>query len=218
MNPTMQKMILMCCAMAFIAMAQAKSIDNAKLSIHKNNIKVWTYQDERHPVFLYKAETSYDVPIEKAVSLILDVEQAVKWVPYMGSIKLLSRDNIKGDFTLYMVLDFPFPLKDRDLVVQGKMIKNANGQITIRNKAISTGYALNPNYVRLTDYQGDWTFQKLGNNKVKVSTYGYANPEGSIPLTFVNMFVQQQPYQMLQKMKTELAKPVSSSVLPEALR
>lgn len=142
----------------------------------------------------------------------------MKWVPYMGSIKVLSRDDKKGDFTLYMVLDFPFPLKDRDLIVQGKMIKDANGQITIKNKAIQTGYALNPNYVRLTDYQGDWTFQKLANNKVKVSTYGYANPEGSIPLTFVNMFVQQQPYQMLQKMKTELAKPVTTPVLPEALR
>jgi len=34
----------------------------------------------------------------------------------------------------------------------------------------------------------------------------------------VNMFVQQQPYQMLQKMKTELAKPVTTPVLPEALR
>lgn len=214
----MKKLILMAYAVAFAATAQSTSVQNAKLSINKNNIKVWTYQDERNPVFLYKAETTYNVPIENAVSLILDVDHTVKWVPYMGSIKVLSRDDKKGDFTLYMVLDFPFPLKDRDLIVQGKMIKDANGQITIKNKAIQTGYALNPNYVRLTDYQGDWTFQKLANNKVKVSTYGYANPEGSIPLTFVNMFVQQQPYQMLQKMKTELAKPVATPVLPEALR
>ena len=70
----------------------------------------------------------------------------------------------------------------------------------------------------MNDYQGDWTFQKLANNKVKVSTYGYANPEGSIPLKFVNLFVEQQPYQMLQKMKTELGKSSSVPVLPEALR
>lgn len=214
----MKKVILMICAVVFAAAAQPKSVPNAKLSINKNNIKVWTYQDKNNPVFLYKAETTYDVPIEQAVHLIIDVDNAVKWVPYMGNVKVLSRDDKKGDFTLYMVLDFPFPLKDRDLIVQGKMIKDANGQITIKNKAIQTGYALNPNYVRLTDYQGDWTFQKLANNKVKVSTYGYANPEGSIPLTFVNMFVQQQPYQMLQKMKTELAKPVATPMLPEALR
>ena len=169
-------------------------------------------------MFSYRAETVYDTSIEKAVSLVLDVENAVKWVPYMGSVKVLSRDDKKGEFLLYMVLNFPFPLKDRDLVVQGKIQKNAQGIISIKNKAIDKGYAKNPNYVRLNDYQGDWTFQKLANNKVKVSTYGYANPEGSIPLKFVNFFVEQQPYQMLQKMKTELGKSSSVPVLPEALR
>ena len=214
----MKKVILMTCAVAMFATAQAKPLDNAKLSINKNNIKVWTYQNSQNPVFLYKAETIYDTPLEKAVGLILDVDHAVQWVPYMGSVKVLSRDDKKGEFLLYMVLDFPFPLKDRDLVVQGKMVKDAQGVISIKNKAIDKGYAKNPDYVRLTHYEGDWSFQKLANNKVKVSTYGYANPEGSIPLTFVNMFVQQQPYQMLQKMKLELAQRSSIPALPEALR
>ena len=176
----MKKVIFMACAVAFTAAVQAKTMDNAKLTINKNNIKVWTYQNAQNPVFQYKAETSFDVPIEKAVSLILDVENAVNWVPYMGSVKVLSRDDQKGEFSLYMVLDFPFPLKDRDLVVQGKMRKDAQGIISIQNKAVKKGYPINPNYVRLTDYEGDWTFQRLGNQKVKVSTYGYANPEGSI--------------------------------------
>ena len=211
-------MILMSCAVAMFATAQAKPLDNAKLSMNKNNIKVWTYQNSQNPVFLYKAETIYDTPLEKAVGLILDVDHAVQWVPYMGSVKVLSRDDKKGEFLLYMVLDFPFPLKDRDLVVQGKIVKDAQGVISIKNKAIDKGYAKNPDYVRLTHYEGDWSFQKLANNKVKVSTYGYANPEGSIPLTFVNMFVQQQPYQMLQKMKLELAQRSSIPALPEALR
>ena len=214
----MKKVILMTCAVAMFATAQAKPLDNAKLSMNKNNIKVWTYQNSQNPVFLYKAETIYDTPLEKAVGLILDVDHAVKWVPYMGSVKVLSRDDKKGEFLLYMVLDFPFPLKDRDLVVQGKIVKDAQGVISIKNKAIDKGYAKNPDYVRLTHYEGDWSFQKLANNKVKVSTYGYANPEGSFPLTFVNKFGQQQPYQMLQKMKLELAQRSSIPALPEALR
>ena len=208
----------MACVVAVMTTAQAKPMDQAKLSIHKNNIKVWTYQNAQNPVFLYKAETTFDVPIEKAVSLILDVDHAVKWVPYMGSVKVLSRDDKKGEFQLYMVLDFPFPLKDRDLVVKGKMSKDAQGMIHIQNKAVNQGYPLNPNYVRLTRYEGDWTFQKLGKQKVKVSTYGYADPEGSIPLSAVNLFVEQQPYQMLLKMKDELAKPRNYAALPIALR
>ncbi len=94
---------------------------------------------------------------------------------------------------------FHFRLKDRDLVVKGKMSKDAQGMISIQNKAIEGGYPLNPDYVRIQDYEGDWTFQKLGNHKVKVSTYGYANPEGSIPLSFVNMFVQQNRIKCCKK-------------------
>ncbi|MFW1875319.1 hypothetical protein ACG9XQ_18645, partial [Acinetobacter baumannii] len=68
-------------------------------------------------------------------------------------------------------------------------------------------------------YEGDWTFQKLANNKFKVTTSGYADPAGASPLSFVNMFVQQQPYQMLLKMKREVMNPISEQPkLPEILK
>ena len=181
MQNKMKKSLLMLGLSTCICAASAQNIEHAKLSIHKNNIKVWTYPHQSSPVFLYKAETTFNVPLEKAAALILDVDHAGKWVPFVGSVKVLSRDDQKGEFLLYMVLDFPFPLKDRDLVVKGKMSKDAQGMVSIQNKAIEGGYPLNPDYVRIQDYEGDWTFQKLGNQKVKVSTYGYANPEGWMP-------------------------------------
>lgn len=197
----------------------AASTEKAKLSLDRNNIKVWTYQKTDNPVFQYKAETTFDVPLERAVAVILDVNRADQWVPYMGKVEMLSQDEKKGEFTLYMVLDFPFPLKDRDVVVKGKMSKAANGVVTIKNTAISGNYPIQPDVVRLTRYEGDWTFQKLTNNKVKVTTSGYADPAGAIPLSFVNMFVQQQPYQMLLKMKREVTSPIyEHPKLPEILK
>lgn len=181
--------------------------ETAKLSIDKNQIKVWTIQSSENSVLSYKAETILDTSIERAVAIVLDVEQAKSWIPNVASAQLLSQDLSKGEFKLYMVLDFPFPLKDRDLIVQGKISKDANGIISIKNKAIQQGKAKNPDYIRLQRYQGDWSFQKLAANKVKVMTSGYADPEGAIPQSVTNLFVQQQPYQMLQKMKIELVKP-----------
>ncbi|EMD5622902.1 START domain-containing protein [Acinetobacter baumannii] len=197
----------------------AASTDKAKLSLDRNHIKVWTYQKADNPVFQYKAETTFDVPLERAVAVILDVDRAAQWVPYMGKVQMLSQDEKKGEFTLYMVLDFPFPLKDRDVVVKGKMSKAANGLITIKNTAVNSNYPIQPDVVRLTRYEGDWTFQKLANNKVKVTTSGYADPAGAIPLSFVNMFVQQQPYQKLLKMKREVMNPIyEQPKLPEILK
>jgi ribosome-associated toxin RatA of RatAB toxin-antitoxin module len=157
--------------------------------------------------------------LERAVAVVLDVERTPQWVPYVAKAQLLSRDEKKGEFTLYMLLDFPFPLKDRDVVIKGKMNKNADGSISIKNNAIKNSYPEQPDVIRLNQYTGDWTFQRLANNKVKVMTSGYADPAGSIPLSFVNMFVQQQPYQMLMKMKKEIYNPLYAQPhLPDLLK
>lgn len=211
-------MFVACVVSVLSLSAQADLPNNAKLSLNKNNIKVWTYKDVNNPVLSYKAETTFDVPIEKAVALVLDVKNSSKWVPNVAKAEVLSRDDKKGEFTLYMVLDFPFPLKDRDMVVKGKMSKDSNGTIHIKNSAIQQGKAISTDYIRLKDYSGDWTFQKLGTNQVKVTTNGHANPEGAIPASVTNMLVEQQPYQMLQKMKVELTKNRALPALPEILK
>ncbi|OTG85088.1 START domain-containing protein [Acinetobacter sp. ANC 4648] len=211
-------MLIACVASSFSLTAQAALPSNAKLSLNKNNIKVWTYQDVNNPVLSYKAETTLDYPMERAIALVLDIANTSKWAPNVAKAELLSRDDKKGEFIIYMVLDFPFPLKDRDMVVRGKMSKDNNGLVTIKNKALNQGKALNTDYIRLKNYEGDWTFQKLAENKVKVTTSGFADPEGSIPQSVTNMLVEQQPYQMLQKMKVELAKNNKLPVLPEILK
>ncbi|MFW2150516.1 START domain-containing protein [Acinetobacter gyllenbergii] len=214
-----KKHIVLATLLSLSSVAVTAASETAKLSLHRNNIKVWTYQTENNPIIQYKAETTFDVPLERAVAVVLDVERTPQWVPYVGKVQMLSRDDKKGEFTLYMVLDFPFPLKDRDVVIKGKMSKNADGSISIKNNAIQNNYPEQPDVVRLTKYAGDWTFQKLANNKVKVTTNGYADPAGSIPLSFVNMFVQQQPYQMLMKMKKEVNNPLyAQPKLPDVLK
>lgn len=211
-------MYIACALSAFSLTAQAALPSNAKLSLDKNNIKVWTYQDASNPVLSYKAETILDYPMDRAIALILDVTHTAQWAPNVAQVELLSRDDRTGEFTLYMILDFPFPLKDRDMLISGKMSKDRNGIVTIKNKALSQGKALNANYIRLTHYEGDWTFQKLADNKVKVTTSGFANPEGAVPFSVTNLLVQQQPYQMLQKMKVELAKNKKLPALPDILK
>ncbi|MDH0032703.1 MULTISPECIES: START domain-containing protein [Acinetobacter] len=215
----MKKKHIVAALLSITSLTATAATDTAKLSLNRNNIKVWTYQTENNPIIQYRAETTFDVPLERAVAVVLDVERTPQWVPYVGKAQVLSRDEKKGEFILYMVLDFPFPLKDRDLVIKGKMSKNADGSISIKNNVIQNNYPEQPDVVRLTKYTGDWTFQRVGNNKVKVTTTGYADPAGSIPLSFVNMFVQQQPYQMLMKMKKEVNNPLYAQPhLPDLLK
>lgn len=202
-----------------LLITQFTSAEQARLKINKQNIKVWTYQMSRNPAASYKAETVFNVPLERAVALIMDVERAQQWVPYMGKISILNRDDQAGEFLLHVVMDLPFPLKDRDLIIQSKITKERNGTVNIRNRGMADSRFSQPDYIRLQDYQGDWTFQRLGANKVKVTTMGYVNPEGSLPISFMNMFVEQQPYQMLKIMRSELERPMYiNAKLPVAIQ
>ena len=192
--------------------------NTTKPSLDKNGIKVWTIHNPNNPIVSYRAETIVDTTIERAAGLILDVNYAASWVPYLKRVDLMARDDKKGEYQLYMVLDFPFPLTDRDLVLQTRTYRDSKGTIFIKNKAAPQLKAKSNEFVRLNKYEGDWTFQKTADNKVKITTTGYADPEGVIPLSVSNLFVKQQPYLMLQKMKVELQKNRKMPPLPEALR
>lgn len=181
--------------------------NNEKLAIDKQGIKVWTFQIPNNPAFNYRASTEVDNNLTSVVALILDTGYLTKWVPYVSVVDVLDRDDTAGTFTIRMEMDFPFPLKDRDVVVKGKISQTPQGIVTIKNQIASDSRApVNPKLVRITRYEGEWVLKPLSANKVSVMTTGYADPGGNVPLSIANMFTQKQPFEMLKNMKQEVKK------------
>jgi hypothetical protein len=178
-----------------------------KLAIDKQGIKVWTFQTPNNPAFNYRASTEVDNSLSSVVALILDTGYLTKWVPYVSVVDVLDRDDNAGTFTIRMEMDFPFPLKDRDVVVKGKISQTPQGIVTIKNELATDKRApINPKLVRITRYEGEWVLKPLAANKVSVMTTGYADPGGNVPLSIANMFTQKQPFEMLKNMKEEVKK------------
>lgn len=176
-----------------------------KLAIDKQGIKVWTFQIPGNPAFNYRASTTVDGSLSDIISLILDTGYLTKWVPYVSEVNVLDRDDQHGTFTIRMEMDFPFPLQDRDVVVKGKISQAPDGTVTIKNQLASDSRApVRAKIVRIQHYEGEWVLKPVAPNKVQVSTTGYADPGGMIPLTIANRFTQQQPYEMLVNMKAQV--------------
>lgn len=180
----------------------AADLSGAKLAVNKQGIKVWTYQLPDNPAFNYRATTRINASLTRVAAMILDTDYLIQWVPYVSAVDVIERSEQTGTFIVRMQLDFPFPLQDRDVVVQGKISQASDGTVTIKNRAITDSRVpVRPNVVRLNHYEGDWTLKPLGPGRTEVSTTGYGDPGGVIPLVVANRFVQQQPYQMLGRMK-----------------
>ena len=179
-----------------------------KLAIDRQGVKVWTYQIDGNPSFNYRAHTVLNSNLVGAVAAIMDTSYLSEWVPHTSRVEMLSRDDQAGTFTLLMEIKFPFPLKNRDVVVAGTIKQQPDGSVLIQNKAAVDPHApVRPEFIRITRYEGSWLVRQLDAKRTEVTTTGYADPAGSLPNAIVNMFVQQQPYQMLKNMQIVVNSP-----------
>lgn len=173
-----------------------------KLAINKNGIKVWTYQVPNNPAFNYRATMTVNSSLNALVALANDRTAATKWVPYARQIDVIDDLDKKGNYRMRLEMNMPFPIQDRDMVIQGQLNQQSDGTVVLANKSIIDPRApVRSGLVRVPAYEGTWQFRPLGNNQVQVTVNGYADPGGSIPIAFANLMVQQQPYEMLMNMR-----------------
>lgn len=200
-----------CCAISPTVLADAVADERntpKKLVIDRQNIKVWTYQVADNPSFNYRATTTVKSNLVGTVAAIMDTQYLSQWVPHTSRVELLESDEKSGTFSMLMEIDFPFPLNDRDVVFSGTIKQQPNGTIVITNRATTHPKApVRSGFLRVTRYEGSWILRPVDAQNTEVTTIGYADPGGILPLAIVNMFVQQQPYLMLRNMKNVVQSP-----------
>ena len=178
------------------------------LVIDRQGIKVWTYQVADNPSFNYRATTTLQSNLVGTVAAIMDTQYLKEWAPHTKRVELLESDEKAGTFTMLMEIDFPFPLNDRDVVFAGTIKQQPNGTVFIENRSTSHPKApVRAGFLRVTRYEGSWILRPIDANHTEVTTIGYADPAGVLPIAIVNMFVQQQPYLMLRNMKSVVLSP-----------
>lgn len=184
-----------------------------KLMIDRDGVKVWTYRESGNPSVNYRATTVVNSTLSGAVAVVMDLDHCPEWAPYIGKSLVLDRNTQAGTFTFRLDINFPFPLKNRDVLLTSRMSQNADGVVTIKNTVIEDPRApVRPNFIRIDQYQGSWQFKPLpktasGKPQVEVTTSGYAQPNGLLPISIVNLFVHEQPFQMLRNMQDYVKNP-----------
>ncbi len=207
MKKTLSTIILAASTFA-AASAWAETQPQAHLSIDRDGVKVWTYKQSGNPSVNYRATTILESSLSSAVAMVMDTDHSAEWAPYTGKALVLDRSNQNGIVTLRMDLNFPFPLKNRDVVLISRINQNADGIVTIKSDStVDPRLPIRPDYIRIDHFQGLWEFKSLPKNaagkpQVEVTASGYAAPNGLLPIAIVNLFVQQQPFEMLRNMKS----------------
>jgi hypothetical protein len=173
------------------------------LARERDGIRVWTREISGYPIRAFKAEMTVKSNLAGLVNLIMDTENASRWVYRTDRIQLLKRDNEKATFVIRVETDFPWPLTNRDVVLGGSVVQEEKtGTVTIQSNSLPAGeYPESPDFVRMPDMAGTWMFRPIGNGWVEVTMIGRANPGGNIPAGVVNLIIHETPLRTMQAMR-----------------
>ncbi len=170
--------------------------------IDREGVKVWSFHTAGNPAVSYRAITTIPASLSATTAAILDYDYLPKWVPNVRQMRLLEHNDTTQHSLVYLALAFPFPLHDRDAIIAMEASQAPNGTVTLASHSVTDGrYPPVKGMVRVVKYEGSWILRPISKNVTEVVTTGFADPAGSLPLPIVNMFVQQQPFDMLKGLR-----------------
>ncbi|PTQ89683.1 START domain-containing protein [Agitococcus lubricus] len=174
---------------------------NMKLILDKNGIKIWSYRLPDSPYYGFKAVTTVKSTLTGVVALIMDTESASRWLYRTLEVQPISLENNKMNFVIRVVTDFPWPFKDREAVVEGKITQDPqNHFVRIESNSVND-YPIRDGYERMPKVEGGWLFRPLTNGSVEVTMTGHAELGGYVPAAIVNLLIQEHPYNTLLALK-----------------
>ena len=173
-----------------------------KLRKDKNDIKVYTRTHTDTGIVECKIETTVKTEISKLVKTINNVENYPAWMNKCESASVFNKinDSLRID---YIITAVPWPMKDRDIVLEYRTVSNNNEHYEATINAITELIPEKENIVRVKEAKGSWVFNKIDKNTVEITYQYYGDPGRNIPSWLINMFIVNGPYETVLNLKEQ---------------
>lgn len=161
----------------------------------------------------YKGVCVIDCPIELLFAILHNVPEHSKWISYCATSKEIERPSYNRSFQYYD-FDVPWPLSDRDIVVQCTTQANwSDGTIIIKGEAVKEPMVpLKKSHMRITDSRQQWILEQISPDQTLVTFVSYTTMDGPVPgmlNKLVSNVIPSNSLKNLKKISTE--KYLSSS-------
>jgi len=165
----------------------------------KNAIKIYTKPVASSKIKAYKAEMTVKSSLDTVKDVIIDGDQLSVWNYKAIDSKLLEKSS-ENNCLIWMALDLPWPLRNRDFVAQLELNNVSEHTIRIDIIAASEKYEIQEDYLRMIDFKGYWLLEQQG-DKVKITQEMFGDPAGNLPSWFVNSTITRAPYYTFLSLK-----------------
>ena len=191
------------------------SLTYATIEINPNKWEI-TYQDSRIKIYsqkikgfdviAFKTNAFIEQDVLSLITVLRDAKGSEKWSENLKYIEYINEIN-DLEAIVYEIRNFPWPLHDRDLVLQYKAALNKEHKSILVNFHSITHdkFPEQKDLVRAKLYYGAMEFwPKKGGTDIELTIL--ASPKGSIPNWLVNIFQEKVPYQFVVALEEQSRK------------
>ena len=150
------------------------------------------------PLFAFRGEGVFDLPIGKLVTVLKAADIAAEWVDLMLEHKVVRV--VETDKNLiYESYGLPWPIDDRDYVMHETMGYDAVGKVfTIDYQSVDdAGLPPKKEFVRAVALQTYWRLEKVSDTQTKIEVEVHTDPKGALPAWLINLIQKDWPWKTI---------------------
>lgn len=187
--------LLLCVSAAY---ASPEGSGAWELLMEKNDIRIYRNRVPGSEIDEMKGECILDANLDVVALVMLDVASYPQWVANCIEARKFGCTSATSCL-LYFTLGMPWPILDRDVILQ------SSTKISLRQGTIIGSVAALPDKivpehdrrVRITSMYGTWIFKRLSREKTGATFICWADPGGYIPAIIINIASRDIPYRTL---------------------
>lgn len=177
-----------------------------ELKKDSDGISVWWRATEGTDIKEIKIQLEVEASLNTIVSIMEDVPAYEEWVYSTKKSELIEGEGIH--IVYYNIMDFPWPMDDRDLVMRTNVTQDPDTRIiTSKSTATPDKVPYNEDMVRVEMTETEWIVTPLGNNRARIDYRLISDPGGSIPAFLINIASDFGPYKTMAAFRKRVEMP-----------
>lgn len=194
------KIVMMIMSLAIVSFA-----NEWQLVKERNDIKVYTREVEGSDFLEFRGETAVEGTVAALVAILYDTQNCPAWLHECSFGMTLEEVTFEENY-IFEIYDLTFPVSDRGVILHSKLSWRGDSA-SLETYEVQTFCDRTPvsrcQEVKRLDVtpikrsRGQYTFNRLDDNKTNVTWQQHVEPGGTLPTWLVNSMVVDLPYETL---------------------
>jgi hypothetical protein len=202
----MLKYVLFTLAIMIFRCSIALGQGNWELKRNENGIEVYTRKPASGNLKELRVVCKLKTTKAQLIKTLQDINNYKNWVYSTKTNKVLNIPNAH-ETIYYSISNLPWPLKDRDLIVQLTILPAAlKDKFEIQAKSLPDYLPIDDNFIRVPYSLALWNVTILNEKELNIDYTFSVNPGGSVPAWLVNSTLAVGPYNSFLRLRELLSK------------